>query len=73
MENKESAYYLGLRNALPIIVSVKISGITNEIELPWDTTGIDVLEAVYCGLCLNNNLKKQNLTCKCIWDSLAIM
>lgn len=58
MENKESEYYLGGRNVLPLIVSVKISGITYEVELPWDTTGVDVLEAVYHGLCFNNNLKK---------------
>ena len=58
MENRESEYYLGTRNVLPINVSVKIAGITYEVELPWDTTGVDVLEAVYHGLCLNNNLKK---------------
>ena len=57
MENKESAYYLGGINALPMIVSVKIPGITYEVELPWDTTGVDVLEAVYHGLCLNSSKK----------------
>ena len=49
---------MGVRNVLPINVSVKIAGITYEVELPWDTTGVDVLEAVYHGLCLNNNTKK---------------
>lgn len=57
MENRESEYYLGGRNTLPTIVSVKISGITYEVELPWDTTGVDILEAVYHGLCLNNSKK----------------
>lgn len=57
MENRESEYYLGGRNILPLIVSVKISGITYEVELPWDTNGVDVLEAVYHGLCLNNSKK----------------
>lgn len=54
MENRESEYYLGNRNNLPIIVSVKISGISYSEELPWDATGVDVLEAIYAGLCLHN-------------------
>lgn len=57
MENKESAYYFGGINALPITVSVKIPGITYEVELPWDATGVDVLEAVYHGLCFNSSKK----------------
>ena len=54
MENRESEYYLGNRNNLPIIVSVKISGIIYSEELPWDATGVDVLHAIYAGLCLHN-------------------
>lgn len=54
MENRESEYYLGNRNNLPIIVSVKISGISYSEELPWDATGVDVLQAIYAGLCLHN-------------------
>ena len=57
MENRESEYYLGVRNVLPVTVSVKIFCITYEVELPWDTTGVDVLEAVYHGLCLNSSKK----------------
>lgn len=54
MENRESEYYLGNRNNLPIIVSVKISGIIYSEELAWDVTGVDILQSIYAGVCLQN-------------------
>ncbi len=54
MENRESEYYLGNRNNLPISVSVKIAGIIYSEELAWDATGVDILQSVYAGLCLRN-------------------
>lgn len=54
MENRESEYYLGNRNNLPISVSVKIAGIIYSEELAWDATGVDILQSIYAGLCLHN-------------------
>lgn len=54
MENRESEYFLGNRNNLPINVSVKIAGIIYSEELAWDATGVDILQSIYAGLCLQN-------------------
>jgi len=47
METKESPYYLGNRDCVPTMVSLKTSDTQVNIELPWDVSIEDLINAFY--------------------------
>ena len=47
METKDSVYYRGNRDYLPVTLEIESMGIKSSIELPWDVGGHDLVEAFY--------------------------
>lgn len=47
MENKNSEYYLGNRDTLPVILSLKTDKQVINIELPWDAGMEELCQAFY--------------------------
>ena len=50
METKDSEYYMGNREQLPIILSLKNSNGVITYELPWDAGADDIINAVYSAM-----------------------
>ena len=50
MEAKESPYYLGNRDCVPTLLSLKTDNKVINIELPWDAGLDDLLDAFYGAL-----------------------
>lgn len=50
MEPKDSEYYMGNREQLPTILSLKNSNGVITFELPWDAGADEILNAVYSGM-----------------------
>lgn len=47
MENKNSEYYLGNHDTLPVILSLKTDNQVINIELPWDAGMEELCQAFY--------------------------
>ena len=47
MEPKDSEYYLGNRDCLPTILTLKMHGRIVTYELPWDAGADEIIEALY--------------------------
>jgi len=50
MEPKDSEYYMGNRDTLPTILTLKNSNGIITYELPWDVSADEILNAVYSGM-----------------------
>lgn len=50
METKESPYYMGNRDLLPIVIETEYNGIVMTHELPWDAGGERIMLAFYSSL-----------------------
>jgi len=50
MESKDSEYYMGNRDELPTILTLKNSNGVITFELPWDAGADGILNAVYSGM-----------------------
>ena len=50
MELKDSEYYMGNRDELPTILSLKNSNGVITYELPWDAGANEIINAVYSGM-----------------------
>ena len=50
MESKDSEYYMGNREELPTILTLKNGNSIITFELPWDADANDILNAVYSGM-----------------------
>ena len=50
MESKDSEYYMGNREELPTILTLKNSNSIITFELPWDVNADEILNAVYSGM-----------------------
>lgn len=50
MESKDSEYYMGNREELPTILTLKNGNSVITYELPWDTGADEILNAVYSGM-----------------------
>jgi hypothetical protein len=47
METKDSPYYLGNRDCVPTLLSIKTADTQVNIELPWDVSIEDLINAFY--------------------------
>lgn len=50
MELKDSEYYMGNREQLPMVLTLKNSNGIITYELPWDAGADEILNAVYSGM-----------------------
>ena len=50
MESKDSEYYMGNREQLPMVLALKNSNSIITYELPWDAGADEILNAVYSGM-----------------------
>ena len=50
MEPKDSEYYMGNREQLPMVLTLKNSNGIITYELPWDAGADEILNAVYSGM-----------------------
>lgn len=60
MESKDSPYYLGNRDTLPTILSLKHNSSVITVELPWDVS-IDELLNAFVGACVGVTFNEESV------------